>query len=382
MGTVRVAIVTESFLPQVNGVTNSVLRVLDHLEQRGDEALVLAPDADNGAVPPFVSGAPVIELGSIGFPGYPDVRLVVGKKWRTERTLAAFAPDVVHLASPFILGWRGMLAAQRLGLPTVAVYQTEVPGYAARYGLGHFEPLLWKRVRDLHEKATINLVPSTATMHQLTARGIPNMRLWGRGVDTTAFHPRFRDEAWRRAVGDGREVLVGYVGRLAAEKQVEALRVLTDLPNVRLVVVGDGPERDALRHLLPNARFTGLLRGEELSRAMASLDVFVHPGELETFGQTLQEAHASGVPVVAPAAGGPLDIVRHSHDGWLYAPGDHKALRRHVADLVGDERKRLAFGAAARDRAERRTWHDICEELVHHYEDAIRVHERAGSAEV
>ncbi|WP_460755902.1 glycosyltransferase family 4 protein [Myceligenerans cantabricum] len=378
----RVAIVTESFLPQVNGVTNSVLRVLEHLEQRGDEAMVLAPDADSGAVPPFVSGAPVVELGSIGFPGYPDVRLVVGKKWRTERTLAAFAPDVVHLASPFILGWRGMLAAERMGLPTVAVYQTEVPGYASRYGLGHFEPLLWKRVKDLHEKATLNLVPSTATMHQLASRGIPNMRLWGRGVDTTSFHPRFRDENWRRAVGNGREVLVGYVGRLAAEKQVEALSVLRDLPNVRLVVVGDGPERDALHHLLPTAHFTGLLRGTELSRAMASLDVFVHPGELETFGQTLQEAHASGVPVVAPAAGGPLDIVRHSYDGWLYPPGDHKALRRHVADLVGDERKRIAFGAAARERAEGRTWHDICEELVHHYEDAIRVHERAGSAEV
>lgn len=377
----RVAIVAESFLPQVNGVTNSVLRILEHLERRGDEAIVLAPDAENGSVPPFVSGAPVVELGAIGLPGYPDVRLVVGKKWRTERTLQAFEPDVVHLASPFVLGWRAVLAAEQLGLPTVAVYQTEVPGYAARYGLPHLESLLWRRVKNIHERATVNLAPSTATMAHLTRRGIPNLRLWGRGVDTESFHPRYRDEAWRIRVGDGRDVLVGYVGRLAAEKQVEALGVLENLPGVRLVVVGDGPERADLQDMMPSAHFTGLLRGAELSRAMASLDVFVHPGELETFGQTLQEAHASGVPVVAPAAGGPLDIVRHSHDGWLYPPGDHAALRGHVVDLVGDERKRKAFGAAARERAQRRTWYDICEELVGHYEDAIRVHERAASTE-
>lgn len=372
----RVAIVAESFLPQVNGVTNSVLRVLEHLRRRGDEAIVLAPDAEGGPLPPFVSGAPVIELGAIGLPGYPDVRLVVGSRARTERTLQAFAPDVVHLASPFVLGWRGILAAEQLGVPTVAVYQTEVPGYAARYGLPQLETLLWRRVRTIHERATVNLAPSSATVAHLRRRGVPNLRLWGRGVDTTAFHPSFRDETWRAQVLDGREVLVGYVGRLAAEKQVDALAVLADLPEVRLVVVGDGPERAELQDLLPTARFTGLLRGAELSRAMASLDVFVHPGELETFGQTLQEAHASGVPVVAPAAGGPLDLVRHSHDGWLYPPGDRAALRAHVVDLVGDERKRLAFGAAACAGAAHRSWHDVCEELVGHYEDAIRAHAR------
>ncbi len=368
----RVAIVAESFLPQVNGVTNSVLRVLEHLRARGDEAMVLAPDTDDGGVPPFVHGAPVVELGSVGLPGYPDVRVVVGQKARIERTLAAYGPDVVHLASPFMLGWRAMQAAESLGLPTVAVYQTEVPGYAARYGVRHLEALLWRRVRNLHERATINLAPSTPTMEHLHARGIPRLRLWGRGVDTAGFRPSARDEAWRARVGRGRPLLVGYVGRLAAEKQVDALAALADLPGVRLVVVGDGPERAALTQLLPDAHFTGMLRGPELARAMASLDVFVHPGELETFGQTLQEAHASGVPVVAPAAGGPLDIVQHSHTGWLYPPGDHAAMRAHVVDLLGDARKRRAFGAAARASAARRSWSDVCEELVVHYGDAMR----------
>lgn len=140
---------------------------------------------------------------------------------------------------------------------------------------------------------------------------------------------------------------------------------------MRLVVVGDGPEREPLQRALPDARFTGLLRGAELSRAMASLDILVHPGELETFGQTLQEAQASGVPVVAPAAGGPLDIVDHSRTGWLYTPGNLAEMRDRVVDLLGDERKRRAMGAAARARAVRRTWSAVCDELLGHYGDAV-----------
>ncbi|GAA1729251.1 glycosyltransferase family 1 protein [Isoptericola hypogeus] len=376
----RVAIVAESFLPQVNGVTNSVLRVLEHLRHTGHEALVLAPDDDGGAVPPFVHGTPVIEVGSVGLPGYADVRVVMGQRAGIERTLAAFAPDVVHLASPFTLGWQGLRAAENLGLPTVAVYQTEVPGYAARYGVRHLEPLLWRRVRHLHQRATLTLAPSTATARHLEARGIPRVRRWGRGVDTSVFHPAERDEAWRQDVGAGRPLLVGYVGRLAAEKQVDALGVLADLPDVRLVVVGAGPARGALEKLLGGAHFTGLLRGRELARAVASLDVFVHPGELETFGQTLQEAHASGVPVVAPAAGGPLDLVEHSHTGWLYPPGDRAALRRHVVDLLGDERKRRAFGVAARRGVLGRTWQHVCTELLEHYDHAIATRSSARTA--
>jgi phosphatidylinositol alpha 1,6-mannosyltransferase len=368
---VRVAIVAESFLPQVNGVTRSVCRVLEHLEAAGHDALVLAPDADGGVVPPFVSGAPVIEMGAVGLPGYPQVRLVLGQRARLQRTLAAFAPDVVHLASPFALGWHGLRAAENLGLPTVAVYQTEVPGYAARYGARHLEPLLWRRVRTLHERATLTLAPSSATVAGLRARGVPRVRLWGRGVDTQAFRPAARDEAWRAAVLGGRERLVGYVGRLAPEKQVEDLRALAGLPGVRLVVVGDGPGRTRLEALLPDAVFTGQLQGEALARAMAGLDVLVHPGELETFGQTLQEAAASGVPAVAPAAGGPLDVVDHSRTGWLYPPGDLLEMRERVRDLLGDDRKRRAFGTAARERAQGRGWAEVCEELLGHYADAV-----------
>jgi phosphatidylinositol alpha 1,6-mannosyltransferase len=171
-------------------------------------------------------------------------------------------------------------------------------------------------------------------------------------------------------VGGGRRI-VGYVGRIAPEKQVEDLSAVADLPGTRLVVVGSGPEEDALRRRLPQAHFTGRRDGADLARIMASFDVFVHPGEFETFCQTIQEAMASGVPVVATGRGGPLDLVDPSRTGWLYPPGDLGALRGHVADLLGDEAKRAAFGAAAHAAVQGRTWDVLVGQLLEHYQRAV-----------
>jgi phosphatidylinositol alpha 1,6-mannosyltransferase len=195
--------------------------------------------------------------------------------------------------------------------------------------------------------------------------------MWRRGVDTARFAPEKRDDGWRASVAPGGERIIGYVGRLAVEKQVEDLAVLADVPGTRLVVVGDGPQRAALEEALPNAVFTGFLGGEELARAVASFDLFVHPGEFETFCQTIQEAMASGVPVVATGRGGPLDLVENSRTGWLYEPGDLAGLRRHVMDLMGDDAKRRAFAAAAYASVQGRTWPALSAELVRHYKDVI-----------
>lgn len=376
----RIAIVTESFLPHVNGVTNSVLRVVEHLRRRGDDALVLAPGRPDD-VPTEVSGFPVVPLGAVPLPGYRDVRLGTSTSKALETALRAFRPDVVHLAAPFLLGHRGLLAAGRIGLPTVAVYQTDVPSYAARYRLAIAEPLLWGRVRQIHQLATLTLAPSTAAQRQLLARGVPRVELWGRGVDGECFNPAHRDEAWRAGVAPGQHI-VGYVGRLAPEKQVEDLAVLADLPGTSTVIVGDGPSRSFLERALPAAHFTGQLGGADLSRAMASFDVFVHPGELETFGQALQEALASGVPVIAPAKGGPIDIVAPSRTGWLYPPGRLDLLRARALDLLGDDAKRRAFGAAARARTLATSWEAVCDDLVRHYEAAIAAHQRVATAAV
>jgi phosphatidylinositol alpha 1,6-mannosyltransferase len=368
---VRIAIVAESFLPLMNGVTHSILRVLDHLQERGDEVLVIAPSAHDGAAGDRVKGAEIHRLPAVPLAGYTNVRVAMGGVYRVKRILADYAPDVVHLASPFILGWRAAQAAAQLGIPTVAVYQTEVPGYAARYGVPFLENWAWNRVENIHLLATRTLVPSTFALNQLRGRGIPRVRMWRRGVDTARFSPDRRDDGWRASVAPAGHRIIGYVGRLAVEKQVKDLAALTGIPDTTLVVVGDGPQRAALEQALPDAVFTGFLGGGDLARAVASFDLFVHPGEFETFCQTIQEAMASGVPVVATGRGGPLDLVENSRTGWLYEPGDLSALRGHVLDLVGDDAKRRAFGTAAHASVQDRTWPALCGELVNHYVDVI-----------
>ena len=353
----------------MNGVTNSVLQVLAHLERHGHEAMVISPGTGSAQMPIAGSDARTAQLRSVPLPSYPQVRVTVASTPHVAGLLADFAPDVVHLASPLVLGWHGQAAANLLRMPTVAVYQTDVIAYAAKYGVPGGAPLVASHVRRLHRRPTLTLAPSTAAAAQLRELGVDRVRMWGRGVDIERFAPNRRSDAWRSKIAPG-EILVGYVGRLAAEKQLEDLRVLVDLPGVRLVMIGEGPARGRLERELPGAVFTGFLGGTDLARAVASLDVFVHPGESETFCQGIQEALASGVPVVATGRGGPVDLVHNSINGWLYEPGDLRAMRDAVADLTGDGLKARAFGVAGRRGVLGRSWAALGDQLLEHYADA------------
>jgi len=374
---VRILVVAESFLPHMNGVTNSVLRVVDHFAASGDDLGIIAPKwpgADKHLRTSCGRRVRVRRIASAPMPGYTEVRIATTSAATLRRRIDEFAPDVIHLASPMILGGRAVVAAQKAGVPTVAVYQTDIPGYTARYGMPFLENASWQLLRDVHNRATLNLAPSTATRDQMLEHGIERVHLWRRGVDTSLFSPSLRSAKLRARYADPEEKLVVYVGRLAPEKQVADLRVLHDMPGVRLLIVGDGPERDALRRDMPRARFAGFRSGTDLAAHLASADLFVHPGELETFGQTIQEAMASGLPVIAPRRGGPVDLVTPSRTGWLYTPGMLDELRDRAADLLFDDAKREAFGTAALESVRQRTWPVLSEQLRGYYRRAIEEH--------
>ncbi len=371
----RVAIITESFPPDVNGVAHCVLRVAELLTSYGHHPLVIAPQ------PPGEEGAregekdsfpfPVVRVPAVPLPGYRSFRLGLPSR-RVPAALVRHQAEVVHLASPVFLGAHGAAVARRLGLPTIAVYQTDLPSYARAYRLGRAgQAFAWRWLRGIHNGAARTLAPSTVTATGLLGQGIDNVWLWGRGVDTRRFDPAKRSQELRAALlakgGNGGELLVGYVGRLATEKRVELLAGITALAGVRLVIVGAGPAEAMLRQHMPDAIFLGERRGEELAAIYASLDVFVHSGPYETFGQTLQEAAASGLPVVAPAAGGPLDLVDDGVTGYLVPPSDPGAFTAAVARLATDPAARAVFGAAGRRKVLGRSWPALTEELIGHY---------------
>ncbi|ORV35470.1 glycosyltransferase family 4 protein [Mycobacterium conspicuum] len=363
----RVAIVAESFLPQVNGVSNSVLRILEHLRRTGHEALVIAPDNPPGEprAERIHDGIRIHRVPSRMFPKVTTLPLGLPVPGMT-RALRGFDPHVIHLASPALLGWGGVRAARRLGVPSVAVYQTDVPGFAASYGIGITTRAAWAWFRHLHNLADRTLAPSTATMESLVAHRFPRVHKWARGVDILRFAPSARDEKLRRRWSPNNKPIVGFVGRLAPEKHAERLRALAANDAVQLVIVGDGVDRKMLQSAMPTAVFTGALYGAELAAAYASMDVFVHTGEHETFCQVVQEALASGLPVIAPDAGGPRDLVAPFRTGLLLGVNEFEARLPEAVAALLDERQRYA--QAARRSVLGRSWPVICDELLGHYE--------------
>ncbi|WBM79452.1 glycosyltransferase family 1 protein [Cryobacterium breve] len=365
----RVAVVSESFLPTVSGVTTSVCKVLEHLQRTGHEAIVIAP----AGAPAEYAGFPVFSVPAVSYRQFP----VGMPSPHVQRLLADFGPDVVHAASPFLLGAQGIASANRLDIPSVAIFQTDVAGYARRNRLGQATKVAWRLVKWIHDGADLTLVPSSASMADLERVGVRRLARWTRGVDLVGYHPNRRSEPavaeLRKRLAPNGEVVIGYVGRMAPEKQVERFRALRGIPGIRVALVGDGPSVPLIQRELAGVPVTwlGRLSGAALADAYAAFDFFLHAGTEETFGQTIQEAHAAGLPVVAPHAGGPIDLVAHGDNGFLFAPDDERDLRRCVTRLVDDAPLRLRMGESGRRAVLGRSWENVCETLVGYYDKVI-----------
>ena len=366
----RVAVVTESFLPQVNGVTNSVLRVLETLSAKGHEAMVIAPDSENA--PSTYAGFRVKRVPSLAVKGL----LPVGFPQRSmEPLIEGFNPDVIHLASPFFLGKYATRIAQRLSIPTLSIYQTDVAGFARHYGLSIAHSQLTNWVANIHKQTDRTLAPSSWSCEQLQSSGVDNVALWQRGVDSVRFNPDKRSADLRNLFTshDEGKIIVGYVGRLANEKRIEDLAPLHDRSDVQLVIVGDGPARQKLERALPRALFVGYKSGEDLAAHYASFDIFVHTGKHETFCQSIQESLASGVVVIAPNSGGPLDLVQHGATGFLLDTSNASDLVA-AFELLSNSHTRELMGITARQSVINRTWEKVNNQLIDHYRELSTAH--------
>jgi phosphatidylinositol alpha 1,6-mannosyltransferase len=366
----RVAIFTETFLPRIDGIVNTLRWTLRGLVDIGWEAMVVAPSGNTESF----AGVQVIGSPSVRFPPYPEVRLGY-PTGSVVRQLDAFAPDIIHLAGPVTNGWGGLRYAQSRRIPVVATYHTALPEYAELYGLGLIAELAWIAMRHVHNCCAVTLCPSRATLEQLRERGFTRLALWARGVDTTLFTPRRRSNMWRERLGAGPDdVLLVYVGRLACEKKLERLAyALRRVSGVRLALVGDGPQRARLEQVFAGlpVTFAGLLRGPDLAAAYAAGDVFVFPSDTETFGNVVLEAMASGLPVITTDVGGQVDLVQHDRNGLLFAPDDIPRLAEHIQRYRDDVSLRSRHAATGLAAAAQRTWPDQVRQLTQHYRAAM-----------
>lgn len=367
----KIAIVTETFLPKIDGIVTMVTKTVEVLRQLGDEVLIFAPSGGPGEL----FGAEVVSLPSIPFPFYPELRMAAPRASMRQH-IQAFRPDVFHLFEPSLLGIGGIYYGKVLHVPIVISYHTNLPAYLHYYKLGFFERPTWRLMRERHLRADLNLCTSTVMMDELHSHGIDRLALWERAVDAQRFHPSKCSAEMRNVLscGEPSRPLLLYVGRLSAEKDVGSLRsLLEELPEVRLAIVGDGPGRRELeRHFRGTATyFAGYLRGEPLAAAYASADLFVMPSKTETLGLVLMEAMASGCPVVACRAGGIPDAVQDGVTGFLFEPSDPRGLVSTVRYALENADDRARVRKEARAEVELYSWQESTDQLRRYYTQAV-----------
>ena len=367
----RIALFTETFLPKVDGIVTRLRHTIEHLERNGDRVLVVAPD---GGLTEY-QGARVHGIPGLPLPLYPELKLAfppVG----TKEVIEKFNPDLIHVVNPAVLGVGGIYYAKTMNIPLVASYHTHLPQYLQHYGLSALEGVLWELLKAAHNQAKLNLCTSTVMVEELVNHRIERVDLWQRGVDTEMFQPHLASAQMRSRLSQGNpdSPLLLYVGRVSAEKQIDQIKpVLEAIPEARLAIVGDGPNREALEaHFVgTNTHFVGYLQGLELASAYASADAFIFPSRTETLGLVLLEAMAAGCPVVAANSGGIPDIVTDGENGYLFDVNDPDGAITATKRLLDATAEREQLRINARKEAEKWGWAAATRQLQSYYREVI-----------
>ena len=377
----RLAIFSDTALPQVNGVARTLDRLADAVRDRGGVVRIFTTtDPTIGALPDPV-GAHAVRYPSRPFWAYPQLRMALPSASSAMSTLREWRPTLVHVATPFGVGLAGRRAAIRLGIPLVTSYHTSLSAYARFYRLGALASPGWSFLRWFHNGGARTYCPTRSIQGELEGRGFRNTRVWGRGVDMTRFAPGWRSDGMRGRLGaDGGQLVIAYVGRLAPEKgldvALDGMRRLASAHPGRYIFAfaGDGPYADQCRAAAPpGSIFLGQLVGDELSAFYASADMFVFPSVTDTFGNVLLEAMASGLPVIGADAPATIEVLEPG-GGVTFPAGDGTALATTLMQLAADPERRRSLAAAAIANAGGRSWRDIFDHLVRDYMDVVREH--------
>lgn len=376
----RVALFTDTFLPDVNGVAKTLGRWVQYLESQGATCRVFAPQSDNGTGSDY-SNSMVERFYSIPFLLYPECKLAIPNPISIKKTLMEFKPDIIHCATPFNLGLYGLHYAKKHKIPIVASYHTHFDQYLQYYKIQWVEGMLWRYLTWFHQTCSRIYVPSMSTFKYLEERGFHNLEVWSRGVDVSRFHPHVdRDAVLTAAGADPSKFTLLFVGRLAPEKSVDVLleayeRLPGDIRNqMQLILAGDGPLYKELTETYrdrADMKFLGFVQGKELSDLFAASDLFVFPSATETFGNVVLEAMASGTAVIGAAAGGVQDTIRHMQTGWLCPVGEADAFSEAIQALFENASLRRGMGAAGREYSLLQSWDSIFERLLNSYRQVI-----------
>jgi phosphatidylinositol alpha 1,6-mannosyltransferase len=381
----RVLYCTDTYPPQVNGVSVVTALTVAGLRARGWEVAVVAPRYPSRPpyrVKQFQNEFGVadrhVEVSSLPFPPYPDIRLAAPAYWRIARVARDFRPDLVHCATEFMIGRLGQMVARRAGLPIVTSYHTDFSRYTEAYGAPRLRGAVTGYITRFHGRARRTYTPSHMARADLVSWGIRDVEVWGRTVDSSAFTPEHRSATLRRVHGWEQKFVLLHVGRLAAEKGVhwilDAFRIARQLlpaGSLHLVIAGGGPEESALRHASPpDVTFLGVLDHKRaLPQLYASADAFVFASLTETLGLVVLEAMASGLPVIATAAGGVADHLHHEENGLAFPAGDVTGMAHAMVRLAMDRKLRDALARGARRTAEGLDWEGELDRLDESYRE-------------
>jgi len=365
----RVAVVTETYPPEVNGVALTAARFVEGLRKRDHQIQLIRPRQERAERAGGDAGLHEVLTRGVAIPRYPDLRMGLPAKRALEELWTCHRPDVVHIVTEGPLGWSALRAALKLRLPVVSDFRTNFHAYSTHYGVGWLRKPILGYLRKFHNRTLCTMVPTEAMRAELAALGFRRLRVVARGVDTVQFDPAKRSDALRAGWGAAPEdpVLL-HVGRLAPEKNLGALLEAFEAARgrnarARLVLVGDGPERRAIQARCPDAILAGMRRGEDLAAHFASGDVFLFPSLTETYGNVTVEALASGLAVVAFDYAAAAARIRHGGNGLLAGYGDGAAFVTHAAALVADRTRIRQLGAQARSDSMTHDWRRVVAQL-------------------